>query len=352
MNRTDFAVTVYTVDLAKNKFQVHGFSAHGARVLRAVYTRAKFEQFFFGTPHRHRAQVVMEACASSHYWGRRFEAAGYAVKLVPPQFVAKQRLGNKTDGNDADGIYAVHGDPRVRAVPVKPLAQQDACAQHRHRELLVSQRTQCINQARGLLAERGCVAARGEEGFAELLGRIASTPSGEVTPRLVEVITQIAAHLQFLEQQIAAIDRTLAQDVARSPLAQRLDSIHGIGVITASAIAAEFGANVERFADARQFAASVGLTPRESSSGERRRLGAITKRGNVYVRRLLVQCAQAVVTVCQRREDDISRFARRLLERKRRNTVVVAVANRLARIVYAVIKHGESYRPCRLTQAQ
>jgi transposase len=348
MNRT--ATSTYCVDLAKNKFQVHEFSAMGECLRRRTMGRGKFDQYFFGAI-RQQGLVVMEACAGSHYWGRRFEQSGYRVKLVPPQFVARQRMGNKTDGNDADGIFAVHGDPRVRPVPVKSVAQQDVCAQHRVRDMLIKQRTQCINQARGLLAERGYVAPRGEKGFDELLRRAACRPTDEMTPQMSRLIEHIRVHLCFLEQQIAELDHSLADVVRQSAVAQRIDSIHGIGTITASAIFAEFGAGVARFSDSRQFAANIGATPREHSSGERRQLGAITKRGNAYIRRLLVQGAQSVVNACHRRDDDVSLFARRLLERRPRNTVVVAVANRLARITYAVIKNAEPYRPKRLAQA-
>lgn len=344
MNRTASATArVYCVDLAKNKFQVHVFSSGGERLQRHTLSRDRFDDYF-ADPKRVGAQVVMEACASSHHWARRFAQRGYHVKLVPAQFVAKQRMGNKNDGNDADGIYAVHSDPRVRAVPVKTLEQQDLCAQHRLRELLVSQRTQCINQARGLLAERGWVAARGEQGFADLLRRVASQAGGEVTPTLATTIALIATHIGHLDAQLAVIQTQLKAVAKLSPSARDIDSIHGVGCITATAFVAEYGERVERFADARQFAASIGITPREHSSGESRRFGAITKRGNPYLRRLLVQCAQSVVNACHRRDDAISLLARALLERKRRNTVIVAIANRLARIIYAVIKHKQPYR--------
>lgn len=344
MNRTVSAnERVYCVDLAKNKFQVHAFSPTGERLQRGTLSRSKFDDYF-ADPKRIGGLVVMEACASSYHWARRFEQRGYRVKLVPAQFVAKQRMGNKNDGNDADGIYAVHCDPRVRPVPIKHLEQQDLIAQHRLRELLVGQRTQCINQARGLLAERGCVAARGARGFAELLTRVSENPSGEVTPSLAASIALIVDHLDHIEQQLKVIEASLEAVAKQSAVAQRIDTIHGVGVITATAFAAEYGERVERFADARQFAASIGITPREDSSGERRCLGAITKRGNPYLRKLLVQCAQSVVMTCQRRDDDISLLARRLLERRPRNTVIVAVANRLARIIYSVIKHAEPYR--------
>lgn len=345
MKRTAIAAgRVYCVDLAKNKFQVHVYTPSGERLQQRTLSRVGFDKFFLD-PAKAGGLVVMEACASAHHWARRLIERGYRIKLVPPQFVAKQRHGNKTDGNDADGIFAVHRDPRVRPVPVKSLEQQDVCAQHRLRELLVKQRTQCINQARGLLAERGCIAARGDGGFVELLHRVASEPGAEVTATLAELLVLIVEQIRAIDARIAVLEARLSATLQRSPEAQRIDGIFGIGVVTATAFAGEYGGNVERFADARQFAASLGITPSEHSSGETRRLGAITRRGNPYLRKLLVQCAQTILNSTHR-DDAICVFGRRLLEKpKRRGSVIVAIANRLARIIYAVIKHGSDYRP-------
>lgn len=346
MNRTaNTEGRIYCVDLAKNKFQVHVYTPSGERLQQRTLSRARFEAFF-ADPNKPGGLVVMEACGSSHHWARWLQQRGFQTKLVPPQFVAKQRLGNKTDGNDADGIFAVHRDPRVRPVPVKSLEQQDLCAQHRLRELLVKQRTQCINQVRGLLAERGCVAARGDAGFAALLERVAQQSGDEITTPFAEMLALIAEQLRVIESQIAVLDARFDLSVLTSPLAQRLDGIFGVGPVTATAFVGEFGSHVERFADARQFAANLGITPGEHSSGERRRLGPVTKRGNGYLRKLLVQCAQAVLMNSATRNDALCVFAQRLLEKhKHRNSVVVALANRLARIIYAVIRHGRDYQP-------
>ncbi len=358
MNRNAIAhATVYCVDLAKNKFQVHGFSASGERLLQATFSRSQCDAFFGGSSTSRKvgkppvaklgARVVMEACGGGHYWGRCLQGRGYAPKLVPPQFVAKQRLGNKNDGNDADAIFAVHGDARVRPVPIKTVAQQDLCAQHRVRELLVSQRTQYINQVRGLLAERGWVAVRGQAGFAELLARVAEqAPTAEVTATMAELIDVIAQQIRRVNTEIAALEGRLSQALAESPVAQRIDSIFGVGLVTATAFAGEFGDHVERFADARQFAASIGITPSEHSSGEQRKLGHITKRGNPYLRKLLVQCAQSILRAQARHDDATCVLARRLLEKnKHHNAVVIALANRVARIIYGVIKHKTDYQP-------
>lgn len=339
------AKPTYCVDLAKNKFQVHTFSARGEVQQRRTLTRAKFDAFF-SNPNTPRGMVVMEACASSQFWARRFVRQGHEARLLPAQFVAKHRIGNKNDGNDADAIWATHQDARVKSVPVKSVEQQDACAWHRLRERLVTDRTQCINQIRGLLAERGRVAGKGRLGLSALVASVDDS-SDEVTPVLARMIGMIHQQIEQIDQQIDAIECELNAMAKRDPVAKRVMTIHGIGVITATAMAAETGGRVERFADARQFAAGIGITPREDSTGETWRLGPITRRGNPYLRWLLVQCGQSVVQNCRSRDDAISKFAMRLLEdkHKKHNTVVVAVANHLARIVYAVIKHGEDYRP-------
>ena len=342
MNRTQSSVArVYCVDLAKNTFQVNTWSTDGVRLKVATLSRSKFDAFF--SPHRSGgARVVMEACASAHYWGRTLQARGYHVKLVPPQFVAKQRIGNKTDGNDADAIYAVDRDARWCG------AGQDARAAGPERraplrDLLVGQRTACINQLRGLLAERaGWRPWRGRHGSAA--DDAGSAAGGEVTPALIQILVQVKQQIAFIDEQLVQVNRRLAQVAKHHPVARRLDSIHGVGAIIATAVLAQFGNDVRRFADARQFAASMGVTPSEHSSGQTRQLGAITKRGDPYLRRLLIQGSQSVVNVSARRDDPISQLAQRLLPRKPRNAVVVAVANRLARIIYAVIKHGEPYR--------
>lgn len=334
---------VYCADLAKNKFQVHGYSASGHRQQRLTLSRSQFDKLFSSPPSGD-CLVVMEACASSNYWCRRLLALGYRVKRVPAQFVDKQRIGNKTDGNDADAIFAVHQDQRVREVPVKTVAQQDLCAQHRLRELLVSQRTQLLNQARSLLAERGQIAPQGRKALEALIRLVCQEPSQEISAGLITLLEQITEQIGSVEAQIEKIEGRLNATSQASALIQQVQSIHGVGLITATAMVAEYGDNVSHFADARQFAASLGVTPSEHSSGQQRRLGGITRRGNPYLRTLLVQGAQSVLNHCQRREDALSQVARRLLESKRRTVAVIAIANRLARIIYAVIKHNTVYR--------
>lgn len=343
--RLPLSLRVYTVDLAKHVFQVHTFDAHGQCLRRERLLRSKFAAKFEDA-RTVRGVVVMEACGSSNYWARRFAKQGYRIHLVPPQFVAKRRIGNKNDGNDADTIYAVYTDPRVRPVPVKTLAQQDLAALHRVRARLVRQQTQCTNQIRGLLAERGLVAKKGKAGLAALLSRLNQTDEPQVTDALRYLIATVVEQLDEITKHVKNTERQLKRAYRQSPTSRRLGSVFGVGLMIATACTAEYGDSVDRFSDCRQFAASVGATPSEHSSGETQRHGAITKRGNTYLRWLLVQGAQNVVNHCRRRDDALCLLARRMLDaHKPRNTVIVAVANHMARLIYAVIKHGVPYSP-------
>lgn len=342
--------SVHCVDLAKDKFQVHSFSHSGECLKRRTLTRSQFVHLF-ADPQLPRGLIVMEACASANHWCRRFEALGHRTRQLPAQFVAKQRIGSKNDGNDADAIYATHCDTRVRPVPTKTLVQQDLAALHSARYLLLKQRVQLSNQIRGLLAERGCVAAKGMQGFEALLSQATSGAGVEVTQPLLAVIAIQLQLLRHVERQLAELNGQVEQLAKQLPQAQLLTSIFGVGPLIATAFVAEYGAGVARYADARQFAASLGLTPREHSSGKTRWLGGITKHGDAERRRLLVQGASSVVRHCQPRQDPLSVLARRLLERHKCHKVVtIAVANRLARIIYAVLKHGQAYRRVPLGQ--
>jgi transposase len=335
---------VYCIDLAKNVFQVHRFTRHGRCLARQRLSRARFSAFV-ADPHRPRGTVVMEACGSSHHWGRRFQAQGDTVKLVPPQFVAKRRHGNKTDGNDADTIFAVHQDARVRPVPVKTLAQQDTLARHRYRELLGNQRTQLINHLRSILQERGHVERKGDGGLASLVRRLGAGELEGVSPELTRQLLEAWELICNVDKKQAALDKALATQCREDPEARRLTTIFGVGPITATAVVATHGPNVGRFASAGQFAASMGTTPKEDSSGERRRLGGITRRGDGYLRRLLCQCSQSIVMHAHRRDDALSRLVGRLQAAgKQHNVIIIAVANRLARIMYAMLRDAADYR--------
>ncbi len=211
--------TVYAIDLAKNMLEVHTFGPQGACRKMDRLSRKKFVAKFTN-PHTERGVVVMEACRSSHHWGRQLRSHGYRTQLVPPQFVAQRRVGNKNDGNDADAIYAVYRDPRIRPVPVNTLAQQDLAALHRTRELLVVQRTQCINQIRGLLAERGVVERAGTGGLQALMKRINQEDLPEVTTSLQHQVALIHAHVGEIDAHLKVLECELDSAYQGSVVAQ------------------------------------------------------------------------------------------------------------------------------------
>jgi transposase len=304
---------------------------------------------------------VMEACGGAHHWGRLLIAQGDHAKRVPPQFVAKQRVGNKNDSNDAAAIFAVHLDTRVNPVPVKSEAQQAQLAVHAARQQLVKTRTAMSNPVRSVLTEHGHVTKKGAASLLALVDEVSAIDVASRWDRNVQVVIGcVRTMLTTLEQQIAALDQQIKQQPLASPQAERLMEAPGIGPITASAFAAEYAGGVKRFADARKFSASIGVTPGEHSSGGKTRLGAVTKRGNAYLRKLLVQGAHNLVTsACPKRNskraiqqqlhpeavkhDDLHVFARNLRARKPRHVVVIAVANRMARMLYALLKSGCDY---------
>jgi transposase len=359
---------VYCVDLAKEHFHVNRYSAGGELLSSKAMRRAHFEKLV-RDPQRPRGMWVMEACGGAHFWGRTLLALKDQVKLVPPQFVAKQRVGNKNDSNDAQAIFAVHLDARVHPVPVKTAAQQGDLVIHTVRQHCIKNRTSTSNCLRSILAEQGFVTNKGAASLQALVTELSDVSQASQLERGIQIVlVNLHTLLDTIEQQVEALDQAIRQQVAASAPAQRLMEAPGIGPITASAVVAEYRGNVARFTDARQFAATIGITPGEHSSGGKTRLGGITKRGNEYLRRLLVQGAQTLVNsacpklnskraIAQQAEpetaksDDLHVFARKLRARKPRHVVVIAVANRMARMVYAMLKSGLNYRAQRIKRS-
>lgn len=335
-------VTTFAVDLAKRVFQVHGYTQTGERVVVRRLKRRQFLAFF--ERRTERCRVVMEACGGSQYWGRELERLGYTVELIAPQFVRPFVVGNKHDGNDTDAIYEASRRPRIRRVAIKSEDQQAVQAVHRVRERLKGARTALTNQLRGLLGEYGWVFAKGEaalrRGIAEVL------EDARLPGPMRELLGEGYQEWCGLDERIAAQDRRLAELYRSSEPAQRLGEIEGVGVLTATAMLALL-VDVHAFANGRAFAAWLGLTPREHSSGDRRRLGGITKRGDAYGRTLLVHGGRSAVQAAMRKSDPRSRWIQALVARRGRNKAAVAVANHNARIIYAMLASGEAYRPAR-----
>lgn len=332
------SVTCVAVDLAKHVFQVHATDAAG-RVIVAKALRRKDVVPFFASLRP--CLVGMEACGSAHHWGRALIALGHDVKLIAPAYVKPFVKRQKNDRNDAAAIYETLSRPGLRFVTVRSIENQAVLMQHKAREMLVQQRTQLLNALRGHLAEVGIIAAQGSchmrslgvlihEGHADLPDAVRAS--------LMPLVVQIAS----LDDAIKDIDADIAAQAKADPVANRLMTIPGIGPVTASALAATVG-DPSGFAGPREFAAFLGLVPRQHSSGGKARLGRITKMGNQYLRKLLVVGAHAVLVHQARHDDPLRRWARKLLETKPFKLVAVACANKLARMAFALMRQNTRY---------
>ena len=328
-------ITTIGLDVAKKVFQVHGVDAAGQVVLRRQLKRRQVEAFFAKLP---RCLVGLEACGSGHYWARRLAALGHAVRLIPPAHAKAYVRRNKTDPADAEAICEAVTRPRTRFVPVKSESEQAAAAVHRVRDRLIGQRTQLQNMLRGQMAEFGWVAAKGPAHVKELVARLDAPDS--VPAPLREALLGAARLLATLEREIAALDKTILAGHRADARSRRLATIPGFGPILSSAMSAR-AVQPERFGSGRDFAAWLGLAPKQSSSGGKVRLGAISKQGDGYLRRLLVNGAQAVLNGKRAKDDP---WLARLLREKPRLVVAVALANKMARIAWAVMVREEDFR--------
>jgi transposase len=326
--------TTIAVDVAKSVFEV-AVSRHPGKVAeRHRLSREAFLRFF---AERQLATVLLEACGSAHHWGRQIQALGHRVLLLPPHRTRPYVTGNKTDRADTKGLLEAQRNEQIQPVPVKSLEQQALSALHRLRSAWLAARTARINTVRGLLREFGIAIPLGAKRVVPLLQqRLEDADSGlpdSVRPALDEAraeILELERRMHDVEQQLRALAR-------QPPVVGKLRTIPGVGLITATALVA-FVDDVGRFPSARHFASYLGLTPRERSSGLRRRLGAISKRGDVYVRMLLTHGARAVLWKAKSREhpDRLRAWALRLEQQRGHNKATIALANKLARIIWAV----------------
>jgi transposase len=331
-------ITTIGLDLAKNVFQVHGVNEAGEVVTRKRLRRGQMLTFFAGLSP---CLIGMEACATAHYWARELRALGHEVRLMPPQYVKAYLKRNKNDAADAEAICEAVRRPTMRFVPVKMKEQQSALLMHRGRELLVRQRTMLVNALRGHLAEFGLIAAQGLHKAAELIAILRNDEDERVPDMARQVLRVIADGIGVLDAQVAAIDAQIMAWHRNNPVSQRLATIPGIGPIIATAIAATVTEPGE-FRSGREFAAWLGLVPRQNSTGGKTRLGGISKRGDSYLRRLLVNGANAAMLRSKAAKADPWLIA--LRGRRPRLVVAVAVANKTARIAWAIMTKKESYQ--------
>jgi transposase len=333
-------VTTIGLDIAKNLFQVHGADAQGRPVLKRKLARGKVLEFFATLPP---CLVGLEACGAAHYWARELRKLGHEVRLMPPQYVRPYVKTNKHDAADAEACCEAVTRPGMRFVPVKGEDQQALLVLHRVREQLLKQRTATINALRAHLTEFGIVAAQRRTGLRELLAVVADAEDRRLPPLARELLQGLVEHLRGLEERTAELDRRLAEATRDGPACERLAAVPGIGPVIATALVAAVG-DATTFTSGRHLAAWLGLVPRQRSSGGKERLLGISKRGDGYLRRQLMHGARALVRVSQGREGKLWSWINGLLARRPFNVAVAAVANKLARIAWALLSRGEAYR--------
>jgi transposase len=336
------SIVVLGIDLGKNSCSLAGLDASGRVVLRRRMRRGSLESFVGGLE---RCVVAMEACGGAHHLGRVFVGQGHAVRLMSPEYVRPYVKAQKNDELDAEAIAEAATRPTMRFVEVKSQAQSDVQALHRARERLVSERTALINHLRALLLERGIVVPQGRRKLEEEIAVFADEDAIEaLSPRIRRLIEDLRSEWRTLDERIAAFDAEFVRMAREDEAVRRLITIPGIGTINATALAAAVG-DARTFARGRDMAAWLGLTPRQMTTGGKPRLLGITKRGNRYLRKNLIHGARAVLPYLIERETPLGRWARGLLARAHKNIVVVALANKLARIAWAVLARSCTYEP-------
>ena len=327
------------LDIAKNVFQVHGIDATEKVVVRKQLRRGQMLAFFKTLP---RCLVGMEACATSHYWARELTKLGHQVRLMPAKDVKAYVKRNKNDAADAEAICEAVRRPTMRFVQIKSVKQQGQLMLHRARDLLMRQRTQLINALRAHMAELGIVAAQGREGVKELLKIIASEQDARLPVDAHASLVVLAAGLRALQTMIGSIEKRIVAQHRSNDASKRLRSIPGIGIVGATAIAATVP-DPKAFRSGRDFAAWIGLVPRQGLTGGKQKLGPISKQGDQYLRRILVVGAHAVLKRA-RQQPEKYLWLTRLLARKPFRVVAVALANKMARIAWALLAKGDTYR--------
>ncbi len=352
-------ITTIGIDLAKNVFQVHGVDEHGKVVLRKQLRRNQVMPFF---AQRSPCLVGMEACGGAHDWARRLIELGYTVKLMAPQFVKPYVKTNKNDAADAEAICEAVGRPNMRFVPVKTKDQQAVLALHRARQGFVQQRTAQANQIRGLLAEYGIAMPQGIRHIYKSLPEILEDGENALPGLFRQLLRQLGDHLKTLDELVEEMDQQIRQWHRSNEASQRLAAIAGVGAITATAMVASVG-DARNFSNGRQLAAWLGLVPRQHSSGGKSQLLGISKRGDCYLRTLLIHGARSAIESAQRRTKttvdesansprvQTSSWLPALVLRRGKNISAVALANKNARVIWALLARDQNYQPSRLCAA-
>lgn len=333
-------ITTIGIDLAKNVFQVHGVSEHGKAVLRKQLRRDQMAAFFANLPP---CLIGMEACGGAHHWARKLQTFGHTVRLMAPQFVKPYVKSNKNDAADAEAICEAVGRPSMRFVPIKNIEQQSVLALHRVRQGFVRARTAQANQIRGLLGEFGLVVPQGLGHLATRVPEIIEDASNDLTGSFRLLISRLLDHLKLLDRQVDEIEAQIKARHRANGISRRLEKVPGIGPLTASALAASVG-DARNFDSGRQLAAWLGLVPRQHSSGGKQNLLGMSKRGDAYLRTLLIHGARSVIYRATQRADADS-WLFKLTARRNKNVAAVALANKTARVAWALLAHGREFRP-------
>ena len=331
--------TTIGIDLAKTIFQVHGVDARGKVVIRKALKRAQMAAFFANTP---ACLIGMEACGSAHYWARKLQTLGHTVKLMAPQFVKPYVKTNKNDAADAEAICEAVTRPTMRFVPIKSVEQQAILALHTVRQGFVKARTAQANQIRGLLAEFGIVIPQGISHIATSLPEILEDGENALPGTFRQLIERLGAHLKELDRQVQELDVQIQVWHRDNAASRKLAQIPGVGPITASALVGSIG-EPKHFASGRQFAAWLGLVPRQHSTGGKQALLGISKRGDSYLRTLLIHGARAVIRLAENKPGYAGSWLAGVLKRRHKNVAAVALANRNARIAWALLAHDREY---------
>lgn len=333
-------ITTIGIDLAKTAFQVHGVDERGKAVLRKQLKRKDVAKFFANLEP---CLIGMEACGSAHYWARKLSELGHAVRLMAPQFVKPYVKTNKSDRNDAEAICEAVARPNMRFVPVKTAEMQAVLAPHRARQGFVKARTAQANQIRGLLAEFGVVIPKGIGHIAKRLPEILEDAENGLPGMMRQLFERLGENLKGMDKQVGELERQIKLWHRDNGQSRKLEAIAGIGPITASAFVASVG-DAKSFKNARQVPAWLGMVPRQDGTGGKAKLGRISKRGDVYLRTMLIHGARSVIAQIERKPDQADEWLKKLLARRNKNIAAVALAAKNARIAWALLAHERSYQ--------